>query len=246
MKNKNGDALKTQGHQTRKLPSTTRTGKGLDHTGTRSLIPPITPGHVSTKINTSQTSHLKNNAKILQFDGTKGSTKSSRTSKDAYKAKGYVRYALNDLPIINKDLRGVKRLKQKSYNQIKSKNSIGKLASSPGEGVKQTNEPRNDLRAISDKTSVRNHTGNEHIQTDVLPRSRYVPEASELHSMNKGHDLTSEEEGATVCDQETQAYKDRLNVEENWAEALKSCRYLRKPRGYETPEVSIESIFKHD
>lgn len=40
-------------------------------------------------------------------------------------------------------------------------------------------------------------------------------------------------------------HKDSLSEpsEQNWAETLRKCRYLRKPKGYETPEIQIQTVF---
>lgn len=35
-------------------------------------------------------------------------------------------------------------------------------------------------------------------------------------------------------------------TEQNWAQTLRKCRYLRKPKGYETPEIPIEAVFQRD
>ena len=34
--------------------------------------------------------------------------------------------------------------------------------------------------------------------------------------------------------------------EKNWGRTLRKCRYLRKPKGYETPEIPIEAVFQRD
>lgn len=34
--------------------------------------------------------------------------------------------------------------------------------------------------------------------------------------------------------------------EKNWGRTLRKCRYLRKPKGYETPEIPIEDVFQRD
>ena len=34
--------------------------------------------------------------------------------------------------------------------------------------------------------------------------------------------------------------------EKNWGQTLRKCRYLRKPKGYETPEIPIEAVFQRN
>ena len=65
--------------------------------------------------------------------------------------------------------------------------------------------------------------------------------------MTKDVKGASHEGKAVISDHERGSHKERPSmVEENWSETLKSCRYLRKPRGKETPEIPIESIFQND
>lgn len=35
-------------------------------------------------------------------------------------------------------------------------------------------------------------------------------------------------------------------TEENWGETLRKCRYLRKAKGYETPEIALEAVFQYE
>ena len=65
--------------------------------------------------------------------------------------------------------------------------------------------------------------------------------------MTKDVKGASHEGKAVISDQEAGSHEERPSmVKENWLETLKSCRYLRKPRGKETPEIPIESIFQND
>ena len=146
---------------------------------------------------------------------------------------------------------------------MNAQESTGKRVSPPRDSTKHTNGPKSDLYGFNDMrekiAANKIHRGKINIKPDAQLHSGHVAKLSETNSMNHGHRTTviphylthlhyhedsfvHHEGGTTVSDQETEDHEQRRGaVEENWAETLKTCRYLRKPRGYHTPDITIEA-----
>ena len=260
---RNGKQSTTQG---------TRNEGGLQRVGIRQNRP-MTSGNITEKMTASRS---KNTCKIIKYDNghdsqstkvaelhriTNGSNRQSSTHGVT------VDYALRDVPVWG-DLQGLKHHKYKSYNLMNAQKSTGKRVSPPRDSTKHTNGLKNDIHGVNDMrekiAANRIHHGKINMKPDAQLHSGHVAKLSETTSMNHGyrttvipHYLTHlhfhedsfvHHEGETmVSDQETEDHERRRGaVEENWAETLKTCRYLRKPRGYETPDITIESIFQND
>ena len=219
---------------------------------------------------------LKTMGKIVKYDKVNGHdsklTKDSlRTTNGSNRQSSNhglaVDYALKDVPV-RRDPLTFKHHQYKSYNLMNSQKSTGKRGSSPRDGAKQTKEAKNGFHGVNDIreriAGNKNHNGKINMKPDSQTHSGHVAKVSETDPMIHGHRamtiphfLTNphyheassvhHEGEAAVSDQETEGYERRHGpMEENWAETLKSCRYLRKPRGYETPDITIESIFQND
>ena len=260
---KNGKQSTTQG---------TRPEAVLPRVGVRQNRP-MTSGNITEKMTASRS---KNTSKIIKYDNghnsqsskvadlhriTNGSNRQSSTHGVT------VDYALRDVPVWG-DPKGLKHHKYKSYNLMNAQKSTGKQVSPPRDSTKQTNGPNNDLHGVIDMREKiagnRMHHGKINVKSDAQLHSGHFAKPSETNSMNHGHRTTviphylthlhyyedsfvHHEGGATVSDQETEDNEQRRGaVDENWAETLKTCRYLRKPRGYETPDITIESIFQNE
>lgn len=151
----------------------------------------------------------------------------------------------------------------------KTPREITKYIKKPRNGLGATIDLRENLSVN------KNHIGKINTRPDLRPRSVHVTNKFEEDTISYGHKIhaAQQNDGPTIknhtnkepgrihyhegragiyeesadFDDETEDREKRpTEVEENWAETLKSCRYLRKPRGYETPEISIESIFQND
>ena len=252
----------------------TRNDEDMDRVGLRKNRP-LTSGDISAKTRPSRLK-ANSNGRIFKYDRINGLTKAEclykatngRNRQPSTPQGVPVDYALKDMPI-KRDPN-----KYKSYNLMNAQKFTRKRGNSPRDSTNHTKEPRNELQAINDsreKISLnKNYIGKINTKPDARPRSGHVSKISETHQINYGHrvmpnDLpthreakgpiphfhkgsaVNHEEEAAVSDQETGGHEERPNVvEENWAETLKSCRYLRKPRGFETPEIPIESIFQND
>ncbi|XP_028413862.1 uncharacterized protein LOC114536704 [Dendronephthya gigantea] len=175
-------------------------------------------------------------------------------------------YSLKNMPS-RKNPRVLQQYKCKSYNLVGPKKFVGKRSKTPGDDTKHAKEASNELQGTNDTrekllTTNANPIGKINTAHHARPRSGQVPKAFETDTMNHDHaangkrhivregsavDKEDDVSEAGVSDQETRGRDERPSVvEENWAETLKSCRYLRKPRGYETPEIPIESVFQND
>ena len=155
-------------------------------------------------------------------------------------------YLCNNLSAIEKNANASKSSKYKSYNLINAQKSEGKLI-----------QARNDLQGNNDTRENflvnKNPVGKIKRIPDTPLRSAQAPKLSEgipkgnANQMTKNVKGASHEGEAVISDQEAGSHEERPSVvEENWSETLKFCRYLRKPRGKETPEIPIESIFQND
>ena len=99
----------------------------------------------------------------------------------------------------------------------------------------------------------KNHVGKINTIPDTPLRSAQAPKLSEGIPKGNANHMTKDVKGASyegkavISDQEAGSHEERPSMlEENWSETLKSCRYLRKPRGKETPQIPNESIFQND
>ena len=148
-----------------------------------------------------------------------------------------VDFSLKDVPV-KRNANASKSSKHKSYNLINAQKSEGKLI-----------QARNDLQGNNDTRDNflvnKNHVGKINRIPD--PKlSEGIPKGNPNH-MTKDVKGASHEGKAVIFDEEAGSHEERPSmVKENWLETLKSCRYLRKPRGKETPEIPIESIFQND
>ena len=117
-------------------------------------------------------------------------------------------------------------------------------------------QARNDLQGNNDTRenfSVnKNHVGKIKRIPDTPLRSPQAPNLSDGIPKGNANHMTKDVKGAShegeavTSDQEARSREERPSiVEENRSETLKSCRYLRKPRGKETPEIPTESIFQN-
>ena len=156
-----------------------------------------------------------------------------------------VDFSLKDVPV-KRNANASKSCKHKSYNLINAQKSEGKLI-----------QAHNDLQGNNDTRENflvnKNHVGKINRIPDTPLRSAQAPKLSEGIPKGNANHMTKDVKGArhegeaVISDQEAGTHEERPSmVEENWSETLKSCRYLRKPRGKETAEIPIESIFQND
>lgn len=149
--------------------------------------------------------------------------------------------------------------KQKKYkiqwsNGVSAENRCGGRWEAPQEQLKQIQDKKYERQKILDiRENFTEHDKDhkEHI-ADVGRSSekRYDTKTPEIDSINGKltpmvQDSTSKRYNELFLKMDNHDKKELVS-EENWAETLKSCRYLRKPRGQETPAILIESIFQDD
>ncbi len=237
--------------------SSTRNEENLQRTGLRQNRL-MTSEDISPK---TKTSRSKTTGKIVKHDGINGYgsrlTKADGLQKitngpnrQSLTQGAVIDYALKDVPV-RRNPHALEHQKYKSYNLMNAQKSTGKSVNLQRDSKKHAKEPKNEPRDVHhrrEKISVnKNHCGKINKKSDAQPHSGQVSKVSETDAMNHGHRAAMLYEGEAVSDQETEGHEERPSpAEENWAETLKSCRYLRKPRGYETPEIPIESIFEND
>ena len=215
-----------------KIPNT-RKKEGLVTSNIRKNRPP-TSIDISTKIKSTR---LK-----ISDDLCKTKNRSIRQSSTQ---KVFMNFSLRDVPVKGNG-NVSKTCKYKSYNLINAQKSERKLI-----------QARHDLQGNNDTRENflldENHVGKINRKADTRLCSAHSPKASETTSKGNANHTTKDFKGAThehetvASVQEGADREKRPNViHENWSETLKSCRYLRKPRGEETPEIPIESIFQSD
>ena len=195
---------------------------------------PLTTIDISTKIKPTR---LK-----ISEDLCKTKNRSIRQSSTQ---KVFANFSLKDVPVKGNG-NASKTCKYKSYNMINAQKSGRKLI-----------QARHDLQGNNDTREKflldKNHVGKINRIADNQLRSAHASKASETTSKGNANHTTKDfkeathEDEAVTSVQEAAGHEKRPNViHENWSETLKSCRYLRKPRGEETPEIPIESIFQTD
>ena len=227
---------------------------------------PRTSGDISTK--------AKQSRKNWKVETSQHSKIHRRVQNEQSKQTVVVDYGLKDVPI-KRDPSLSKYHKFNSYNMMNAQKFAGKRVKPPRQSTQHANEKGIELQGSIDKREKivlnTNPIGKINKSPDTRPRSGYVPRASDADTLNratipnnlphanhtmhintKGPSLRFKEgravtQEAEASDHETGDHEERASMlEENWAETLKSCRYLRKPRGHETPEIPIESIFQND
>lgn len=204
-------------------------------------------------------SNIRKNRPLTSIDiSTKIKPTRLKISEDLCKTKNrsiqqsstqnvFVNFSLRDVPVKGNG-NASKTCKYKSYNLINAQKSERKLI-----------QARHDLQGNNDRREKflldKNHVGKINRIADTRLRSAKAPKASETTSKGnanhtkdfKGATKATHEDETVASVQEAAGHEKRTNViDENWSETLKSCRYLRKPRGEETPEIPIESIFQND
>ena len=215
----------------------------------------MTSGDISTKSEPTRLT-INENGRILKHTRMNAFDSWLTKTEDLYKTtngpnrqsltqKVWVDFSLKDVPV-KRNANASKSCKYKSYNLINAQKSEGKLI-----------QARNDLQGNNDTRENflvnKNHVGKINRIPDTPLRSAQasklsagIPKGNANH-MTKDVKRPSHEGEAVISDLETRSREERPSlVEENWSETLKSCRYLRKPRGKETPEIPIESIFQND
>ena len=217
----------------------------------------MTSGDISIKSKPTRLT-INENGRILKHTRMNAFDSWLTKTEDLYKTKNgpnrqsltqkvSVDFSLEDVQV-KRNANASKSCKYKSYNLINAQKSEGKLI-----------QARNDLQGNNDTRDNflvnKNHVGKINRIPDTPLRSAQAPKLSEGIPKGNANHMTkdvkakgaSQEGEAVISDQEVGTHEERLNMdEENWLETLKSCRYLRKPRGKETPEIPIECIFQND
>ena len=216
---------------------------------------PMTSGDISIKSKPTRLT-INENGRILKHTRMNAFDSWLTKTEDLYKTKNgpnrqystqkvSVDFSLKDV-LVKRNANASKSCKYKSYNLINAQKSEGKLI-----------QARNDLQGHNDTRENflvnKNHVGKINRIPDTPLRSAQAPKLSEgipkgnANHMTKDVKRASHDGKAVISDQEAGSHEERPSVvEENWSKTLKSCRYLRKPRGKETPEIPIESIFQND
>ena len=215
----------------------------------------MTSGDISTKSKPTRLT-INENGRILKHTRMNAFDSWLIKTEDLYKTKNgpnrqsstqkvSVNFSIEDVQV-KRNANASKSSKYKSYNLTNAQKFEGKLI-----------QARNDLQGNNDTRENflvnKNHVGKIKKMPDTPLRSAQAPKLSEGIPKGNANHMTKDVKGArheseaVISDHERGNHEERPSmVEENWSETLKSYRHLRKPRGKETPEIPIKSVFQND